>query len=28
MRTMPGLGSAPGGRNIDIDADGNVIGLF
>jgi formyltetrahydrofolate synthetase len=28
MRTMPGLGSAPGGRNIDIDADGNVTGLF
>ncbi|HUS17215.1 MAG TPA: formate--tetrahydrofolate ligase, partial [Chloroflexia bacterium] len=28
MRTMPGLGSAPGGANIDIDADGNVIGLF
>ena len=28
MRTMPGLGSAPGGANIDIDADGNVVGLF
>jgi formate--tetrahydrofolate ligase len=28
MRTMPGLGSAPGGANIDIDAEGNVIGLF
>jgi formate--tetrahydrofolate ligase len=28
MRTMPGLGSAPGGVNIDIDADGNVVGLF
>jgi formyltetrahydrofolate synthetase len=28
MRTMPGLGSEPGGRNIDIDADGNVVGLF
>jgi len=28
MRTMPGLPSRPGGENIDIDADGNVIGLF
>ena len=28
MRTMPGLPSAPGGQNIDIDADGNVVGLF
>ncbi len=28
MRTMPGLGAHPGGANIDIDADGNVIGLF
>jgi formate--tetrahydrofolate ligase len=28
MRTMPGLPSVPGGRNIDIDADGNVVGLF
>ena len=28
MRTMPGLGAEPGGRNIDIDADGNVVGLF
>jgi formate--tetrahydrofolate ligase len=28
MRTMPGLPSKPGGVNIDIDADGNVVGLF
>ncbi len=28
MRTMPGLGAHPGGANIDIDADGNVVGLF
>ena len=28
MRTMPGLPSKPGGENIDIDADGNVVGLF
>jgi len=28
MRTMPGLPSKPGGENIDIDAEGNVVGLF
>ena len=28
MRTMPGLPSMPGGEKIDIDADGNVVGLF
>jgi formate--tetrahydrofolate ligase len=28
MRTMPGLPSHPAGENIDIDADGNVVGLF
>jgi formate--tetrahydrofolate ligase len=28
MRTMPGLPSRPGGERIDIDDDGNVIGLF
>jgi formate--tetrahydrofolate ligase len=28
MRTMPGLNSRPGGERIDIDADGNVVGLF
>jgi formate--tetrahydrofolate ligase len=28
MRTMPGLPSVPGGEGIDIDADGNVVGLF
>jgi formate--tetrahydrofolate ligase len=28
MRTMPGLPSRPGGENIDIDAAGEIIGLF
>ncbi|MBI2777504.1 MAG: formate--tetrahydrofolate ligase [Chloroflexi bacterium] len=28
MRTMPGLPSRPGGENIDVDADGNILGLF
>ena len=28
MRTMPGLNSRPGGEKIDIDEDGNVVGLF
>jgi formate--tetrahydrofolate ligase len=28
MRTMPGLPSRPGGEKIDIDSDGNVVGLF
>ena len=28
MRMMPGLPSHPAGENIDIDADGNVVGLF
>ncbi len=28
MRTMPGLPSRPGGENIDIDGDGNIVGLF
>ena len=28
MRTMPGLPSKPGGEAIDIDADGNIVGLF
>jgi formate--tetrahydrofolate ligase len=28
MRTMPGLPSVPGGERIDIDASGNIIGLF
>jgi formate--tetrahydrofolate ligase len=28
MRTMPGLNSKPGGERIDIDADGNTVGLF
>lgn len=28
ISTMPGLPSAPGGERIDIDADGQVVGLF
>jgi formyltetrahydrofolate synthetase len=28
MLTMPGLPSRPGGERIDIDADGQVVGLF
>jgi formate--tetrahydrofolate ligase len=28
MRTMPGLPSRPAGEKIDIDGDGNVVGLF
>ncbi len=28
MRTMPGLNSRPAGERIDIDTDGNVMGLF
>ena len=28
MRTMPGLPSRPGGEKIDIDANGNIVGLF
>ena len=28
MRTMPGLPSHPAGEKIDIDADGNGVGLF
>jgi formate--tetrahydrofolate ligase len=28
MRTMPGLPSRPGGENIDIDSEGNIVGLF
>ena len=28
MRTMPGLPKVPAGDSIDIDADGNVVGLF
>ncbi len=28
MRTMPGLPSTPGGENIDVDAEGNIVGLF
>ncbi|HSG79807.1 MAG TPA: formate--tetrahydrofolate ligase, partial [Acidimicrobiia bacterium] len=28
IRTMPGLGAHPAAHDIDIDADGNVVGLF
>jgi formate--tetrahydrofolate ligase len=28
MRTMPGLPSHPAGESIDIDSDGNIVGLF
>jgi formate--tetrahydrofolate ligase len=28
MRTMPGLGSSPAGLGVDIDEDGNILGLF
>ncbi len=28
IRTMPGLPSRPGGERIDIDAAGNIVGLF
>ena len=28
MRTMPGLGARPAFMNVDIDEDGNIVGLF
>ena len=28
MRTMPGLGVKPAYMNVDVDEDGNVVGLF
>jgi formate--tetrahydrofolate ligase len=28
MRTMPGLPAHPNAERIDLDADGNVVGLF
>ncbi len=28
MRTMPGLSASPAAFNVDIDEDGNVVGLF
>jgi len=28
MRTIPGLPGTPAGNNVDIDEDGNVVGLF
>ena len=27
MRTMPGLGKEPAAKRIDLDADGNIVGL-
>jgi formate--tetrahydrofolate ligase len=28
MKTMPGLGSKPGLENVDLDANGDIVGLF
>ena len=28
MRTMPGLGSTPAYLKVDVDENGNVVGLF
>lgn len=28
MRTMPGLSASPAAERVDIDADGNIVGLF
>jgi formate--tetrahydrofolate ligase len=28
MKTMPGLGSKPGLENVDLDASGEIVGLF
>ncbi len=28
INTMPGLSASPAALNVDIDADGNVVGLF
>jgi formate--tetrahydrofolate ligase len=28
MRTMPGLSHSPAAERIDIDQDGNVVGLY
>jgi formyltetrahydrofolate synthetase len=28
MRTMPGLPTHPAGEKVDIDKNGNVVGLF
>ncbi len=28
MLTMPGLGSNPGGQNVDLDDSGRIVGLF
>jgi formate--tetrahydrofolate ligase len=28
MKTMPGLGSRPGLENVDLDANGEIVGLF
>jgi formyltetrahydrofolate synthetase len=28
MRTMPGLGANPAYMKVDVDDEGNVVGLF
>ena len=28
MRTMPGLGANPAAHRIDLDEDGEIVGLF
>ncbi|TCJ14788.1 formate--tetrahydrofolate ligase, partial [Rubrobacter taiwanensis] len=28
MRTMPGLSASPAAQSIDIDDDGQIVGLF
>ncbi len=28
IMTMPGLGKEPGGTRIDVDQDGNIVGMF
>jgi formate--tetrahydrofolate ligase len=28
MRTMPGLSSSPAAERIDIDENGNIVGLY
>jgi formate--tetrahydrofolate ligase len=28
MRTMPGLGSQPAAESIDIDENGDIVGLY
>jgi formate--tetrahydrofolate ligase len=28
MRTMPGLSEHPAAENVDLDENGNIVGLF